>query len=192
LENLIRSREQSLSAEYFFLSGEYERAVASFGKKRLKALSPSDADTYGWSLLMLGDRLHSAARANDDKAKYRAAIKHFEVAAKIPSTASDALYNWGNALFDLSMAARNGAPEAMTTSAEQLMRRAAAKYREAIALDSSFADAHNNLGNALSDLARAGYPREDNGLLREAFRHYEKAIKKTGTPHVVHCNYAKI
>jgi tetratricopeptide (TPR) repeat protein len=191
LENLIRSREQSLSAEYFFLSGEYERAVASFGKKPLQEFSPNDADTYGWSLLMLGDRLHSAAKANDDKAKYRAAIKHFEVAAKNPSTASDALYNWGNALFDLSMAARNGAPEMMTRSAERLMRRAVIKYQEAIALDSSFADAHNNLANALSDIARGGCSREGNGLLREAFRHYEKAIKKTETPHVVHCNYAK-
>ena len=44
---------------------------------------------------------------------------------------------------------------------------------------------------SLSDLARAGYPREDNGMLREAFRHYEKAIKKTETPHIVHNNYAK-
>ena len=191
LENPIRSQEQSLSGEYFFLSGEYERAVASFGKKPLKTLSSSDADTYGWSLLMLGDQLHSAARADDDKAKYRAAIKHFEVAAKIPSTSCDALFNWANALFDLSMAARNGAPEMMTRSAEGLMVRAAAKYREAIAIDPAFADAHNNLANALSDLARAGYPREDNGMLREAFRHYENAIKKTETPHIVHNNYAK-
>jgi tetratricopeptide (TPR) repeat protein len=191
LENLIRGREQSLSAEYFFLSGEYERAVASFGKKSLKALSPSDADTYGWSLLMLGDRLHSAARADDDKAKYLAAIKHFKVAAKIPSTSSDALYNWGNALFDLSMTARSGAPEMMTRLAEQFMLRAIVKYREAIALDSSFADAHNNLANALSDLARADYPHEDNDMLREAFRHYEKAIRNTETPHIVHNNYAK-
>ena len=191
LDNLIRSREQSLSAEFFFLSGEYERAVASFGKKPLKTLSPSDADTFGWSLLMLGDRLHSAARVDDDKAKYRTAIKHFKVAAKIPSTSSDALYNWANALFDLSMAARNGAPEMMTRSAEQFMLRAVAKYREAIAIDPVFADAHNNLANALSDLARARYPREDNGMSREAFRHYEKAIKKTETPHIVHNNYAK-
>ena len=91
-------REQSLSAEYFFLSGEYERAVESFGKKPLKTLSPSDADTYGWSLLMLGDRLHSAARVDDDKAKYRTAIKHFKVAAKIPSTSSDALFQLGQCL----------------------------------------------------------------------------------------------
>jgi len=191
LDSLIRSREQSLSAEYFFLSGEYERAVSLFEKKSLKTLSPAHADTYGWSLLMLGDRLHSAARADDDKAKYRSAIRRFEVAAKIPTTSSDALYNWGNALFDLSMSARNSAPEMMTRSAEQLMLRAAAKYREAIAVDPGFADAHNNLANALSDLARAEYPRHDNGMLREAFRHYEKAIKRTQTPDVVHCNYAK-
>ena len=140
---------------------------------------------------MLGDRLHSAARVDDDKAKYRTAIKHFKVAAKIPSTSSDALYNWANALFDLSMAARNGAPEMMTRSAEQFMLRAVTKYREAIAIDTVFADAHNNLANALSDLARARYPREDNGMSREAFRHYEKAIKKTETPHIVHNNYAK-
>jgi hypothetical protein len=98
---------------------------------------------------MLGDRLHSAARFNDDKAKYRAAIEHFKVAAKIPSTSSDALYNWANALFDLSMAARNGVPQVMTRAAEHFMQKAVVKYREAIALDPAFADAHNNLSNAL-------------------------------------------
>jgi tetratricopeptide (TPR) repeat protein len=72
-----------------------------------------------------------------------------------------------------------------------LLRRAVAKYRDAIAKDPSFADAHNNLANALTDLARAEYPREDDGMLREAFGHYEKAIQGTQTPDVVHCNYAK-
>jgi tetratricopeptide (TPR) repeat protein len=191
LDDLIHSREQSLSAEYHFLAGEYERVVALFEKKNLKKLSPEDADTYGWSLLMLGDRLHTAAKAEDDTAQYRLAMRRFEVAAKIPATESDALYNWGNVLFDLSLRARNGAPEVMTRSAEQLLRRAVAKYWGAIAKDPSFADAHNNLANALTDLARAGYPREDNGMLREAFRHYAKAIRGTQTPAIVQCNYAK-
>jgi tetratricopeptide (TPR) repeat protein len=191
LDNLIQSREQSLSAGYHFLAGEYERVVTLFEKKNVKNLSPEDADTYGWSLLILGDRLHSIAKADDNRAQYRSAIRLFEVAAKVSMTAADALYNWGNVLFDLSLAVRNGAPEVMTRSAEQLLRRAVAKYRESIAIDPSFADAHNNLANALTDLARAEYPRKDDGMLREAFDHYEKAIKVTRTPDIVHCNYAK-
>ena len=86
---------------------------------------------------------------------------------------------------------RNGAPEVMTTAAERLLHRAVAKYRDAVAIDPAFADAHNNLANALTDLARAEYPRKDNGMLREAFGHYEKAITTTRTPDIVHCNYAK-
>jgi len=191
LDNLIQTREQSLSAEYYFLAGEYERVVTLFEKKNVKRLSPRDADTYGWSLLMLGDKLHSAAKAGDNKAKYRSAMKRFEVAAKVSTTAADALFNWGNVLFDLSLAARDGAPEVMTRSAEQLLRRAVAKYRDAIAKDPSFADAHNNLANALTDLARAEFPRQDDGMLREAFGHYEKALQGAQTPDVVHCNYAK-
>jgi len=191
LNDLVRSREQSLSAEYHFLAGEYERVVTLFEKENLKKLSPEDADTYGWSLLMLGDRLHSAAKAEENRAQFRSAMRRFEVAARIPATEADALYNWGNVLFDLSLAARNGAPEVMTRSAEQLLRRAVAKYRDSIAKDPSFADAHNNLANALADLARAEYPREDNGMLREAFGHYEKAIQGTQTPAIVQCNYAK-
>ena len=191
LDNLIQSREQSLSAEYHFLAGEYERVVTLLEKENLKKLSLKEADTYGWSLLMLGDRLHSAAKADDNKAQYRSAMRRFEVAAKVSTAAADALFNWGNVLFDLSLAARNGAPEVMTRSAEELLRRAIAKYRDAIAKDPSFADAHNNLANSLSDLARAEYPRKDDGLLREAFSHYEKAIQKTQTPDIVHCNYAK-
>jgi hypothetical protein len=35
------------------------------------------------------------------------------------------------------------------------------------------------LANALTDLARAEYPRKDDGMLREAFEHYEKAIQGT-------------
>lgn len=191
LDNLIQKREQSLSAEYYFLAGEYERVVTLFEKENVKKLSPKDADTYGWSLLMLGDRLHSAAKADDNKRQYRSALRWFEVATKISTTAPDALFNCGNVLFDLSLVARDGAPEVMTRSAELLLRRAVAKYREAIAKDPFFADAHNNLANALTDLARAEYPRKDDGLLREAFDHYEKAVQGTQTPDIVHCNYAK-
>lgn len=190
LENLIQSREQSLSAEYHFLAGEYERVVTLFENKNVKKLSPKDAEAYGWSQLMLGDRLHSSAKADDDRAQYRSAMRRFEVAAKIPITAADALYNWGNVLFDLSLAVRDGALEGITRSAEQLLRRAVAKYRDAIAKDPSFADAHNNLANAITDLARVEYWK-DNGLLREAFYHYKKAIRRTQTPAIVHCNYAK-
>ena len=53
------------------------------------------------------------------------------------------------------------------------------------------ADAHNNLANALSDLARDEYPRTDNGMLREAFTHYEAALLNTEAPDIVHNNYAK-
>lgn len=190
LDILVKSQEHSVSAEYHFLAGDYERVVTLFANKNLKRLSPKDADMYGASLLILGDRLHTAAKADDNRAQYRAAIQRFAVAAKVPVTAADALYNWGNVLFDLSLAARNGAPEVMTTSAEQLMRRAVAKYREAIAKDPSHAEAHNNLANALTDLARIEYWK-DNGLLRESFGHYEKAIRRTQTPAIVHCNYAK-
>ena len=35
LDNLIQSREQSLSAEYHFLAGEYERVVTLFEKRRM-------------------------------------------------------------------------------------------------------------------------------------------------------------
>ena len=191
LDDLIQSREQSLSAEYHFLAGEYERVVALFEKRNIKGLSPEDAETYGQSLLILGDRVHTLAKADDNRAQYRLALKRFEVAAKVPATRADALFNCGNVLFDLSLAVRNGAPEVMTTSAERLLRRAVAKYRDAVAIDGAFADAHNNLANALTDLARADYPRNDDGMLREAFDHYEKAIRTTQTPDVVHCNYAK-
>ncbi len=191
LEVLIESQEQSVSAEYHFLAGEYERVVTLFEKKKLRTLSPQDADTYGWSLLNLGDRLHTRAKADDNSADYHAAIRRFAVAAKIATAAADALFNWGNVLFDLSLAARHGAPEVMTRAAEQLMRRAVAKYRAAIAIDPSFADAHNNLANALTDLARAEYPRSDNSTLREGLEHYKKALRTTHTPDVVHCNYAK-
>jgi tetratricopeptide (TPR) repeat protein/NAD-dependent SIR2 family protein deacetylase len=191
LDSLIRSQEQSVSAEYYFLAGEYERVVALFEKKRLSTLSPQDADTYGWSLLNLGDQLHTRAKADDNSAHYHAAIRRFSVAAKISTTATDALFNWGNVLFDLSMEARHGAPEMVTRAAEKLMLRAVAKYRAAIANDPSFADAHNNLANALGDLARAEYPRTEDGTLREALEHYKTALRTTHTPDIVHCNYAK-
>jgi tetratricopeptide (TPR) repeat protein len=193
LNSLIQSREQSLSAEYHFLAGEYERVVTLLGKKNIKKLSPKDADIYGSSLMELGDRLHSAAKADDDRVQYRAAIRQFDLAAKVSITAADALYNSGNVLFDLSRAVTEsafGGLEGMTRSGEQLMRRAVTKYREAIAKEPSFADAHNNLANALTDLARDEYPRKDS-MFREAFDHYEKAIRGTQTPGIVHCNYAK-
>jgi hypothetical protein len=56
------------------------------------------------------------------------------------------------------MAVRDGAPEVMTGAAEALLNRAVVKYRAALAIDPQFSDAHNNLANALADLARAEYP----------------------------------
>lgn len=89
------------------------------------------------------------------------------------------------------MAVRDGAPEVMTRTAEALLNRAVVKYRAALAIDPQFSDAHNNLANALADLARAEYPRSDNGILREAIGHYEAALRHTRTPDVVHYNFAK-
>ena len=93
LDDLIQSRERSLSAEYHFLAGEYERVAALFEKRKIKTLSLEDADTYGQSLLVLGDRAHSLAKVDDDRAQYRLALKRFEVAAKVATTRADALYN---------------------------------------------------------------------------------------------------
>src|ERR1700686_5078177 len=150
-----------------------------------------ERDTYGWSQMILGDRAHSAAKIDDDRDVYRKASEHFVIAAKIQVTVADALYNWGNVLFDLSMAVRDGAPEVMTRAAEALLNRAVVKYRAALAIDPQLSDAHNNLANALADLARAEYPRGDNGMLREAIGHYEAALRHTRTPDVVHNNFAK-
>jgi tetratricopeptide (TPR) repeat protein len=141
--------------------------------------------------MILGDRAHLAAKIDDDRDVYRKAAEHFAIAAKIRVTEADALYNWGNVLFDLSMAVRDGAPEVMTGAAEALLNRAVVKYRAALAIDPQFSDAHNNLANALADLARAEYPRSDNEVPRDAFDHYEAALRHTQTPDVVHNNFAK-
>jgi tetratricopeptide (TPR) repeat protein len=191
LDALIAGQEQALSAEYYFLAGEHERVAALFKGRQLKKLTERERDTYGWSQMILGDRAHSAAKIDDDRDVYRKAAEHFAIAAKIRVTEADALYNWGNVLFDLSMAVRDGAPEVMTRAAEALLNRAVVKYRAALAIDPQFSDAHNNLANALADLARAEYPRGDNGMLREAFGHYEAALRHTRTPDVVHNNFAK-
>jgi tetratricopeptide (TPR) repeat protein len=191
LDKLIAGHEQALSAEYYFLAGEHERVVALFKGRQLKKLTDREKDTYGWSHMILGDRAHSAAKIENDRDLYRKAAEHFAIAAKIPATEADALYNWGNVLFDLSIAARDGALEVMTRSAEALLKRAVVKYGVALAKDPQFADAHNNLANALTDLARSEYPARDNGMLREAFGHYEAALRHTQTPDIVHCNFAK-
>jgi tetratricopeptide (TPR) repeat protein len=191
LDKLIASQEGSLFAEYHFLAGEYERVIALFGKRPFKTLSNEERDTYGESQLILGNRLHAAAKLGDDIKLYRRAAEHFSVAAKIAVTEAYANYNWGNVLFDLSLASRHGAPEVMTKLAESLLQRAVSKYRAAISKEPDLADAHNNLANALSDLARDEYPRTDNGMLREAFTHYEVALRNTETPAIVHNNYAK-
>ena len=187
LDKLIASQEGALSAEYHFLAGEYDRVISLFEKRQLRTLSNEERGTYGWSRLILGDRLHSAAKHDDDIELYRSAAKHFAVSAKIEATAAYALYNWANVLFDLSLASRHGAPEVMTSSAEALLQRAVSKYRAAIAKEPDLPDAHNNLANALSDLGR----HDDNGMLREAFVHYETALRNTKAPDIVHHNYAK-
>jgi tetratricopeptide (TPR) repeat protein len=191
LDNLIASHEGALSAEYHFLAGDYDRVITLFEKRQLRSLSNQERDVYAWSRMMAGDRLHSAAKSQDDISLYRIAAQHFAVAAKIAVSEAAALYNWANVLFDLSFVMRHGAPEVMTRSGETLLLRAASKYRAAIAKDPNFSDAHNNLANALSDLSRGEDLRNDDSMLREAFVHYEAALRRTETPDVVHNNYAK-
>jgi hypothetical protein len=109
-----------------------------FKGRQLKKLTERERDTHGWSQMILGDRAHSAAKIDDDRGLYRRAAEHFAIAAKIRVTEVDALYNWGNVLFDLSMAVRDGAPEVMTRAAEGLINRAVVKYRAALAMIRNF------------------------------------------------------
>jgi len=96
LDKLIASQEGSLSAEYYFLAGEYGRVIALFEKRQLRTLSNDEQHIYGQARLIVGNQLHIAALSADDIKLHRRAAEHFAVAAKIAITESYANYNWGS------------------------------------------------------------------------------------------------
>jgi tetratricopeptide (TPR) repeat protein len=140
---------------------------------------------------MLGNRLHSAAKAQDCEKLYRSAIDKFRRAARIDNTICEAFFNLVNALFDLSIVKRFGAPEVMTRNGERLLQSAVTKYKRALEIYKAFPDAHNNLANALTDLARSESPKHEIRVLTEALSHYAIAAKTSDTPDVVYCNWGK-
>jgi tetratricopeptide (TPR) repeat protein len=107
------------------------------------------------------------------------------------SSVGEAYYNWGNVLFDLSLLKRHGAPEVMTRAAWRLLHSAIAKYKLALAIDSTITEAHNNWGNALADLARGESPEGKVRLLREALTHYKISAPHSEVPDVDYCNWGK-
>ncbi|PTE07110.1 hypothetical protein C9427_27730 [Mesorhizobium helmanticense] len=191
LDELISSRERGVSAGYYFLAGNYDRVVELLGQQKLTGMSQSDKDALGWSLAEQGNRLHVEARESGSEGRFREAMQKFRQAAKILSTRADALYNWGNTLFDFSIMKRYGAPEVMTRAGERLLRQAIKKYQKVIAIEPNYADAHNNMANALTDIGRSVSQEEGIPLFNEARRHYEIALKYTESPDVVHNNFAK-
>lgn len=191
LDDLIDTHEPSLSAEYHFLSGEYDRVVALLQKRAIRSLSIRDRHTLAWAYIMRGNRLHDEAKQLDSEALSRAAIDNFRRAARIDGNISAAFYNWGNALFDLSLLRRFGAPEVMTRGAERALWSAVAKYKAALSIEPRFSEAHNNLANALTDLRRGSPDRDELNLLNEALPHYAVAAPRSETPDLVYCNWGK-
>jgi tetratricopeptide (TPR) repeat protein len=191
LDALIQTNEPSLSAQYYFLTAEYDRVVALLQKYRPKTLSNRDRNMLAWAHIVKGNKLHDEAKERQSEALYREAMDNFKQASRADETISEALYNWGNVLFDLSLLKRFDAPEVMTRSGEQLLRRAIEKYKAALSLNSHFWEAHNNLANALTDLGRDRSPTDRLALLREALPHYSRAAANSENRHVAYCNWGK-
>lgn len=190
LEELMETHEQSLSAEYHFLSGEYDVVKMILGKRDHKRLSERERYLLSSALNIEGNSLHDRAKEKDDERLYREAIAKFREATRAQRT-PEALYNWGNALFDLSILKRYGVPEVMTRAGEELLWAALKKYKAALSIEPDFADAHNNCGNALCDLARSERSERAVEIYHEAMSHYESASKNTAAPDMVHCNWGK-
>jgi tetratricopeptide (TPR) repeat protein len=78
----------------------------------------------------------------------------------------------------LAMRAQELAPQGRSVEAKRLREEAIRYYQEALRVQPNFADAHNNLGNVLSDL----------GQIEESIRHYEFALKVNPQYAVAHYN----
>jgi tetratricopeptide (TPR) repeat protein len=191
LNEIIVSHQSSVSAEYHFLAAEYDEVIKLLEGKALNKLSSRDRNVLAWTCMIQGNQLHDIAKSEDSEELHRQAIEKFRYAAKADSSVGEAYYNWGNVLFDLSLVKRHGVPEAMTQASEKLLHGAIAKYKLALAIDPTIAEAHNNWGNALGDLARGESPEGELKLLNEALRHYEISAPRSEVPDVDYCNWGK-
>jgi tetratricopeptide (TPR) repeat protein len=191
LDEIISRQESSVSAEYHFLAGEYDRVLTLLGRQTSNRLASRDRNVLAWTCIIQGNKLHDAAKSQDSEKLHRQAIEKFRYATKVDSSIGEAYYNWGNVLFDLSLVKRHGAPEVMTRAAERLLHSAIAKYKLALATNPTITEAHNNWGNALTDLARGEGPEGEIRLLREALTHYKMSAPHSEVPDVDYCNWGK-
>jgi tetratricopeptide (TPR) repeat protein len=159
----------------------------------------SDILVFALQLSTLRAALSCIRRPASQRSSQRRAALRIPAACRSPHSPtmttigawSEALYNWRNVLFDLSLLKPFEAPEVMTLSGERLLRRAIEKYKSALTLNSDFSEAHNNLANALTDLSRHGSLSDRLDLLKKALPHYSRAAVKPENPHVVYCNWGK-
>lgn len=191
LEALIDEHENSLSAEYHFLADEYEDVAKLFAHKRSSSLKAVDRDLLAWSYLMQGNQLHDKAKEKESEQLYKQAAVKFRLATKVGPELYAAYFNWGNVLFDLSHFYRHGVLEFITAKSERFMKAAVAKYKLALAIYAYDADVHNNYANALTELAQVASAEDEILLLKEALKHYKRAVLNSETPATAYCNWGK-
>jgi tetratricopeptide (TPR) repeat protein len=198
LTKVIASHESILTAEYHFLAGEYDQVVTLLRATPIKRLNRRERHFLAWASLMQGNRLAEMAREteleSETKAEslHRKAASKFRYATRIAPRLHEAFFNWGNALFDLSLLSRHGAPEMTTHGSAKLLNEAIEKYRVASSISPRDPDVHNNWGNALCDLVRHRRPADELPLLREALRHYRRATSyPSDQADNAYCNWGK-
>ena len=82
LDTIILSHESSVSAEYHFLAGEYDRVLTLLGRQAPNKLSSRDRNVFAWTCIIQGNKLYDAAKSQDLRSCIGRQLKNFDTRRK--------------------------------------------------------------------------------------------------------------
>lgn len=162
----------AMIAQSLLFEGAYDQLVGlldDLPEKQVREL----AEPIAWALVMQGNELYlEATKAADDEAAHRLFLEageKYQAALELKPDFSEALFNWGSALYD----------EAETKKGEaalELYREAGGRFERALAINPEFHEALFNWGNALWGQAISTSGEEAERFFDEADEKYRRAL----------------
>ncbi|MGZ5456893.1 MAG: TPR end-of-group domain-containing protein [Thermoanaerobaculia bacterium] len=161
----------ALDAMFLLFAGKYEEVLETFAATD----QPSEElrTAAAWALVAQADQLWQGASAQPARdtrdTRWESAYAKYAEALQIKPDMHEALYNWGNALWDQAKTKTGGEADASWQAAGE-------KYAAALAIKPDKHEALNNWGNALSDQAETKTGGEADALWEAAGEKYAAAL----------------
>lgn len=154
-----------------FMAANYTRVI-ELAQPHIDELPGEIRDLVTWSYIRSADGACDDAaelREQEADAEYEKAVEYYRESLRVSPHKHEALYNWGNALFEWA-SKKHG------SEADRLWKEAEEKYREAVRIMPDKFKALNNWGLVLTEIARGTDSEEADEVFSAAAEKFSLAV----------------